>query len=72
MQQRLAAEGKVLKTPAPIVETIEHTGAGPVATVRPFCLPTDYGDVVFLTNRIVAEEIQRAGFAAPNVAPAVK
>ena len=72
LRDRLASEEKVLKTPPPIVETIEHTGAGPVATVRPFCHPADYGEVLFLTNRIIAEEIQRARLAAPTVTPGVK
>lgn len=63
---RLAAEPKVLKSPAPIVETVDHNAAGPVATMRPFCLPIDYLEVLFLTNRIVAEEIRRAGLPPPG------
>lgn len=66
VRRRLAQEPKVLAQPAPIVETLENNAAGPVAVIRPFCLPADYGEVLFLTNRIVAEEIAKAGFAPPN------
>lgn len=66
LQKRLAQEPKVLAVPAPIVGTFENTAAGPVAVIRPFCAPGDYGEVFFLTNRIVAEEIAKAGFVAPS------
>jgi small conductance mechanosensitive channel len=66
VRRRLAQEPKVLAQPAPIVETLENNAAGPVAVIRPFCVPADYGEVLFLTNRIVAEEIAKAGFAPPN------
>ena len=65
LRQRLAQEPKILAFPATIVETIDNNAAGPVAVVRPHCVPADYGDVLFLTNRIVAEEIARAGLVPP-------
>jgi small conductance mechanosensitive channel len=68
LRTRFAAEEKILKTPPPIVETIDHNAAGPVAAIRPFCLPADYGDVVFVANRIIAEEISKAGLVAPSAA----
>lgn len=66
VRKRLVQEPKILTLPAPIVETFENNAAGPVAVIRPFCVPADYGEVFFLTNRIVAEEIAKAGFAPPN------
>jgi small conductance mechanosensitive channel len=72
LRARLASEPQILKSPAPVVETLEHNAAGPLAAVRPYCLPSDYGDVFFLTNRIVAEEILKAGLVAPNPGGGVK
>lgn len=72
VRKRLAQEPKVLAVPAPIVETLDNNAAGPVVVIRPFCAPADYGEVFFLTNRIVAEEIARAGFGAPNPAALLK
>jgi small conductance mechanosensitive channel len=66
VRNRLAQEPKVLKSPAPVIETVDHNAAGPVAAIRPHCAPVDYGDVFFLTQRIVAEEIVKAGFVPPN------
>ena len=64
--KRLAADSRVLTSPLPRVETIEHTALGPVATVRPCCTPSDYAEVLFAANQIVAEEIRNAGFKAPS------
>ena len=72
LRKRLAQEPKVLALPAPIVETLDNNAEGPVAVIRPFCIPADYGEVFFLTNRIVTEELAKAGFAAPNPSPLVK
>ena len=69
---RLGQEPKILKTPAPVVETIEHNVAGPVAVIRLYCAPVDYGDVFFLTQQMVGEEIRKAGIVAPNPAPSLK
>ena len=68
VRKRLAKEPKVLTFPAPIVETFDNNAVGPVAVIRPYCVPKDYGEVLFLTNRIVAEEIAKAGFLPPNPA----
>lgn len=66
VRKRLAQEPKVMALPAPIVETFDNNAAGPVAVIRPFCAPADYPEVFFLTNRIVAEEIAKAGLVAPS------
>jgi len=65
LRKRLAQEPKVLTFPVPVVETLDNNAAGPVAVIRPCCVPSDYGEVFFTTNRIVAEEIAKAGFVAP-------
>lgn len=72
LRQRLAQEPKVLTLPAPMVETFDNNAAGPVAVIRPFCVPADYGEVFFRTNRIVAEEIAKAGLVAPSPAALLK
>ena len=72
LRSRFALEPKILKSPAPVVETLDHNAAGPVAVIRPYCLPADYGEVFFLTNRIVAEEIVKAGIVAPNPNAGIK
>jgi len=68
LRKRLAQEPKILAVPAPIVETFDNNAAGPVVVIRPFCAPSDYGEVFFATNRIVAEEIAKAGLGAPSPA----
>ncbi len=72
VRRRLAQEPKILALPALIVETLDNNAAGPVAVIRPFCVPADYGEVFFLTNRIVAEEITKAGLTAPSPAALVR
>ncbi|MEO8361075.1 MAG: mechanosensitive ion channel domain-containing protein [Vicinamibacteria bacterium] len=66
LRARLAEEPKVLKMPATVVETLEHNATGPVAVVRAHCVPTDYGELFFLTQRVIGEEIVKAGFSPPN------
>lgn len=66
LRKRLAQEPKVLAFPPPMVETFENNAAGPVAVIRPFCAPADYAEVLFTTNRIVAEEIAKSGLGAPS------
>jgi small conductance mechanosensitive channel len=72
LKARFAQEPKILKSPAPVVETVDHNGAGPVAAIRPYCIPSDYLEVFFLTHRIVAEEILKAGILAPNANAGIK
>jgi len=72
VRARLSAETKVLREPAMVIETIEHNAAGPVATVRPYCAPSDYADVLFLTHRIIGEEVRKAGIEAPSALLGIK
>lgn len=66
IHERLVADERILKTPAPAVETIEHSPLGPVAVVRVWTLPADHGDVLFLANRIVGEELREADLPRPQ------
>lgn len=66
VRKRLAQEPKILALPAPIVETFDNNAAGPLSVIRPFCVPADYAEVFFITNRIVAEEIAKAGLGPPS------
>lgn len=66
LRARLLLEPKILGTPVLMVETLEHNAVGPVATLRPYCQPSDYVEVLFLTQRILGEELRKAGINAPN------
>ena len=55
-----------LKTPAPDVEILTFTLAGPVLAVRPYCAQPDYWQVYFDTNKLIRESFGAAGFATPK------
>ena len=65
LQQRVAAVPHVLATPAPEVDVLEFTPAGPKLCVRPYCRPEHYWPVYFETNRMIREAFTDAGFPAP-------
>jgi small conductance mechanosensitive channel len=65
LQQRLVTIPHVLQTPAPIVDVLQFTPAGPVLCVRPYCEPQHYGQVSFDTTRMIREAFAEAGFPAP-------
>ncbi len=56
----------VVQTPAPDVEILTFTLAGPVLAVRPYCNNKDYWQVYFDTNRLIKETVTTAGFAVPE------
>lgn len=56
----------VLQSPAPDVEILTFTLAGPVLAVRPFCAQPDYWQVYFDTNKLIRESFGAAGFATPE------
>jgi small conductance mechanosensitive channel len=62
----LASIPNVLPTPAPEVEILQFTLAGPVLAVRPYCKPGDYWQVYFDTNRLIRESLSAAGFPTPE------
>lgn len=65
LKQRLGTIPHVLQTPAPEVDVLQFSPAGPVLCVRPFCEPQHYGQVSFDTNRMIREAFAEAGFPAP-------
>src|SRR5215510_7859751 len=66
LKERLARIPNVLTAPAPDVEIIQFTLAGPVLAVRPYCNNTHYWQVYFDTNRAIREAFGEAGFPAPE------
>ena len=65
LKERLAQIPNVLTTPAPVVEILQLTPAGPLLCVRPFTSNQHYWQVYFDTNRIVRESFGEAGFPVP-------
>ena len=56
----------VLQNPAPSVEILTFTLAGPVLAVRPFCNNAHYWQVYFDTNALIKDSFTTAGFAVPE------
>ena len=71
LKQRLSAIPNVLASPAPDVDVLLFTPAGPQLCVRPYCHNKDYWQVYFDTNRLIREAFGEAGFPAPMPAYAV-
>ena len=65
LKQKLAAIPNVLATPAPDVDVLQFTPAGPVLCVRPYCSNDHYWQVYFDTNRMIREAFSAAGFPGP-------
>jgi small conductance mechanosensitive channel len=65
LMDKIAKLPNVLAEPAPTVEILEFTMAGPVLAVRPNCSNDHYWQVYFDTNRLIREAFGEAGFAAP-------
>jgi small conductance mechanosensitive channel len=62
----LAKIPNVMADPAPSVEILSFTLAGPVLAVRPFCNNKDYWQVYFDTNSLIKDSFTSAGFSAPE------
>jgi small conductance mechanosensitive channel len=71
LKQRLTGVPNVLATPAPDVDVLQFTPAGPVLCVRPYCSNQHYWQVYFDTNRLIRETFGAAGFPAPMPSYAV-
>ena len=65
LQERLRKIPNVLTDPAPSVDVLQFTPAGPLLCVRPYCSNQHYWQVYFDTNRMVREAFGEAGFPAP-------
>jgi small conductance mechanosensitive channel len=66
LKKRLATLPNVSKEPAPQVDVLTFTMAGPVLAVRPFTHNGTYWDVYFATNLAIAEEFAAAGYPVPE------
>jgi small conductance mechanosensitive channel len=71
LKQRLARVPNVLASPAPDVDILQFTPAGPQLCVRPYCHNTHYWQVYFDTNRLIRESFGEAGYPAAVPAYAV-
>jgi small conductance mechanosensitive channel len=65
LKDRLTKIPNVLAEPAPVVDVLQFTPAGPVLCVRPCCKNDHYWQVYFDTNRLIREAFGEAGFPAP-------
>jgi small conductance mechanosensitive channel len=66
LKERIARIPNVLAQPAPDVEILTFTLAGPVLAVRPYCHNSQYWQVYFDTNRTIREAFAEAGFPVPE------
>ena len=66
LKQALARIPNVMTNPAPDVEILTFTLAGPVLAVRPYCNNKDYWQVYFDTNRLIKETFTAAAFEVPE------
>jgi len=71
LKDRLARVPNVLSSPAPDVDILQFTPAGPQLCVRPYCSNQHYWQVYFDTNRLIRESFGEAGFPAPMPAYSV-
>ena len=65
LKERLSGIPNVLANPAPDVDVLQFTPAGPLLCVRPYCNNEHYWQVYFDTNRLIRETFGEAGFPAP-------
>ena len=65
LKQRLARIPNVLADPAPDVDVLQFTPAGPLLCVRPYCANAHYWQVYFDANRAIREAFGEAGYPAP-------
>jgi small conductance mechanosensitive channel len=68
LKSRLSTIPNVRTTPAPEVDVLQFTAAGPLLCVRPYCSNAHYWQVYFDTNRLIREAFGDAHF--PPAAPA--
>ena len=65
LKERLSMIPNVVATPAPEVDVLQFTAAGPLLCVRPCCGNAHYWQVYFDTNRLIREAFGEANFPAP-------
>ena len=54
-----------LASPAPDVDVLQFTSAGPLLCVRPYCSNEHYWQVYFDRNRLIREAFGEAGYPSP-------
>jgi small conductance mechanosensitive channel len=69
LRERLLRVPNVLQSPAPYVDVLQFTPAGPQLCVRPYCSNQHYWQVYFDTNRLIREALGEAGFPGALSAP---
>jgi small conductance mechanosensitive channel len=65
IKERVSAIPNVLASPAPDVDVLQFTAAGPLLCVRPYCSNQHYWQVYFDVNRVIRETFTDAGFPTP-------
>ena len=71
LKARVSLIPNVLSSPAPDIEILQFTPAGPQLCVRPYCNNEHYWQVYFDTNRAIREVFGEANYPAPMPAYAV-
>jgi small conductance mechanosensitive channel len=66
LKEGLAKIPNVAASPAPCVEIVTFTMAGPVLAVRPYTNNAHYWQVYFDTNMLIKDAFTTAGFAPPE------
>lgn len=66
LKEKVKAVKNVNQTNGPDVEILEFNAAGPVLCVRPYCHTDDYWQVYFDTNKVIREELGKAGFSVAS------
>jgi small conductance mechanosensitive channel len=66
LKDRIAKIPNVLIEPAPDVEILQFTLAGPVLAVRPSCNNAHYWQVYFDTNRVIRDSFASARYPVPE------
>ena len=66
LKEGLAGIDNVCAEPAPDVEVLEFTLAGPVLAVRPYCQNADYWQVYFDTNKLIKSRSERPASRFPR------
>jgi small conductance mechanosensitive channel len=66
LKERVARIPNVLAQPAPDVEILQFTLAGPVLAIRPYCNNAHYWQVYFDTNRVIRDSFSAARYPVPE------
>jgi small conductance mechanosensitive channel len=66
LKRGMALIPNVMESPAPDVEILQFTLAGPVLAVRPYCNNQHYWQVYFDANRLIRNSFTQAGYPVPE------